>query len=118
MRKTTDKNSRALVTACIVAMALLTSGAAQASWYSDTWSSIKKPFAYRPPPSWGRGFGKGFDAVVLRPLGTTAVIVGGGLLVPAAILGAFNGREGFEEAKETFLTAQVESTFKRPLGEF
>ena len=59
-----------------------------------------------------------FDCVVLRPFGFVTTIVGGALFVPAAVLASASGAEGIQAAWAHFVTAPVENTFKRPLGEF
>lgn len=59
-----------------------------------------------------------FDAVVMRPLGALSVIGGSVLFIPAAIVAVPSGKDGIDEAWEIFVDAQVESTFRRPLGDF
>jgi hypothetical protein len=59
-----------------------------------------------------------FDAVVLRPLGLVATIVGVGLVGPAVVVSAPGGRDSIEEAWELFVLVPAKSVFKRPLGQF
>lgn len=60
----------------------------------------------------------GFDAVVLRPLGFVAMVVGAILFVPTALITATNGRDGINDARAVFITPLVEEVFERPLGDF
>ncbi|MEM9173830.1 MAG: hypothetical protein AAGC67_01235 [Myxococcota bacterium] len=57
------------------------------------------------------------DLTIVRPVATVRVIVGGLLFVPAAILSAPMGREGYEGALDTLITAPSEYAFERELGE-
>lgn len=59
-----------------------------------------------------------YDCAVLRPFGFAATILGAVFFVPAAVLASASGTENVEAAWEIFVVAQVEHTFKRPLGEF
>jgi hypothetical protein len=62
--------------------------------------------------------GKGFDAVILRPLGVAALLVGVGLFVPAGLLSLADYPDTTKEAWELFVTVPAESLYRRPLGEF
>jgi len=83
----------------------------------------------------GPGVGaKIFDCLVLRPFGFVATIIGGAVFVPAAALTSgvlfvphtvlfehgdrARVMESVETAWEFMVAPQVETTFKRPLGEF
>ena len=57
-----------------------------------------------------------FDAMVLRPLGVTATILGFAAFPIAAPLGAFG--PGIHQIWDTFVVTPVDFTFTRPLGEF
>ena len=59
-----------------------------------------------------------FDAVLLRPLGLVAAIVGAGFFVPAAVLTAPGGRDSIQEAWELFVLVPGKYVFERPLGDF
>jgi hypothetical protein len=59
-----------------------------------------------------------FDVLILRPFGLVATVIGGALFVPAVLLASPNGKQGFEQARERFITPTVDSTFKRGLGDF
>jgi hypothetical protein len=61
---------------------------------------------------------KGFDAVIIRPLALSAVVVGAAFFVPAAIISAPGGLTPIREAWEHFVLAPVNFVFRRPLGEF
>jgi hypothetical protein len=58
------------------------------------------------------------DVVIVRPLAAAKVVIGAALLVPAAILSAPNGREGYEGAYEVLVAVPAEFAFDRKLGEF
>ena len=68
-----------------------------------------------PPPNYPA---KAFDAVILRPLGLAAAVVGVALFVPAAILTAPGGRDSIEEAWDLFVLTPGKYVFERPLGDF
>ena len=59
-----------------------------------------------------------FDCAVLRPFGFAATLLGGVFFVPAAALASGSGAAGVQAAWEFFVVAQVQNTFKRPLGDF
>jgi hypothetical protein len=59
-----------------------------------------------------------FDLIIVRPLGLVRMVVGGAFFVPAAVMVSPGGVEGIQGAWEHFVAPSVESTFKRPLGEF
>lgn len=61
---------------------------------------------------------KSFDAVLLRPLGFVAFLVGAVAFVPAALISAPGGRDSFDAALEMFVTTPAEEVFQRPLGDF
>ena len=60
----------------------------------------------------------GLDAVFFRPLGAVSTVAGAVLMVPAAVLTAPTGEKGIDEAWNTFVVHQYQSTFERPLGDF
>jgi hypothetical protein len=68
-----------------------------------------------PPPDYGAQV---FDAVILRPLGFTAVVIGAAFFVPAAILTSPGGKDTIEEAMELLVIMPGEWVFTRPLGDF
>ena len=59
-----------------------------------------------------------FDAVVLRPLGLIATVIGTSMFVPAAILTAPMGSRGVADAWERFVTLPGRYTFTRKMGEY
>ena len=72
-----------------------------------------------PPLSlqdWQAGGAKVFDAMVLRPLGVCATIVGIAAFPIAAPLGAFG--PGIRQTWDTFVVTPVDFTFTRKLGDF
>ena len=72
-----------------------------------------------PPESVGPSVGdKVFDAAVLRPFGFITTIIGVVFFLPAALVSIPNGPDGREEAWDVLVGESVESTFRRPLGEF
>ena len=60
----------------------------------------------------------GVDAVIVRPLAVTTLIIGAVFLVPALIISAPDGEESREEAIERFITISYEDAFERELGDF
>ena len=65
---------------------------------------------------WQAGGAKVFDAMVLRPLGVCATIVGIAAFPIAAPLGAFG--PGIRQTWDTFVVTPVDFTFTRALGDF
>ena len=65
---------------------------------------------------WQDGGAKVFDAMVLRPLGFTATIVGVAAFAIAAPIGAFG--PGIGQTWDTFVVTPVDFTFTRALGDF
>jgi hypothetical protein len=61
---------------------------------------------------------KGVDALIVRPLASMRVIIGGALYIPAIILASPSGKEGRDGAYDTFLAEPVEYAFDRKLGDF
>jgi hypothetical protein len=59
-----------------------------------------------------------FDAVVIRPLGFVAIVVGAAFVVPVVLVTWPTGRETIDEATERFVMVPVRSVFERPLGDF
>jgi hypothetical protein len=64
------------------------------------------------------GFAVGFDAVLLRPIGFVATVIGTGLFLPAALVSAPGGRDSVQEAWELFVLVPGKYVFERPLGDF
>ena len=58
------------------------------------------------------------DAVVVRPLGVVAIVVGAAFVVPVAVVTWPTGRETIDRAIERFVKVQARSVFERPLGDF
>jgi hypothetical protein len=58
------------------------------------------------------------DALVVRPLGIVATVVGAVFVVPVAVFTWPTGRATIDRAVERFFMVQARSTFERPLGEF
>src|SRR5690625_1953105 len=56
------------------------------------------------------------DALLVRPLGLVATVLGAGLFVVSLPLSALGGNVG--EAAQTLVVAPAEMTFVRPLGHF
>ena len=60
----------------------------------------------------------GFDAIIVRPLSFSTIIVGYAMFVPAVILSVPNLETTYDEVVEVFITIPYESVFERPLGDF
>jgi hypothetical protein len=78
--------------------------------WSDPGSAAPNRFAV--------GFAVGFDAVLLRPIGFVATVVGASLFLPAALVSAPGGRDSIQEAWELFVLVPGKYVFQRPLGDF
>lgn len=61
---------------------------------------------------------KGIDIALVRPLSAARVVVGAILFLPASLMSAPSGQEGFSGAYDIFLAEPVEYAFRRELGEF
>jgi hypothetical protein len=59
-----------------------------------------------------------FDAAVLRPLRFSALVVGAGLFVPAAILTAPSGKKNLEAVLDYFVLEPAKAVFVQPLGKW
>ena len=60
-----------------------------------------------------------FDAVLLRPLAATSLLVGGALFVPGALLAAPMGwKDGIDQVYEQLVDHQYDALVTRPLGDF
>jgi hypothetical protein len=59
-----------------------------------------------------------FDAVIVRPLGVVAIVVGAAFVVPVAVVTWPTGRETIDRATERFVKDPVRRVFERPLGDF
>lgn len=66
----------------------------------------------------GSGFAKGFDAVLLRPMGALKTGVGLALFSAAALMSCGEGWDVMEEGWELLVAEPAKSTFQRPLGDF
>ena len=64
------------------------------------------------------GFAIGFDAVIVRPLYITSLVVGSIMLLPAIGMAALDGEESRDEAIELFVTIPYEDAIERELGDF
>ena len=60
---------------------------------------------------------KTLDLLIVRPMATVRVIIGGLLFIPTAIISLPMGREGFSGAHEVFIEIPTEYAFDRALGE-
>jgi hypothetical protein len=58
------------------------------------------------------------DLTIVRPLATAKVLVGAALFLPAALLSAPMGREGFDDAYEALIAVPAEFAFSREVGQF
>lgn len=65
-----------------------------------------------------RVIAKGVDATLVRPLAAIRVVMGAMFFLPASLLSAPSGREGFNGAYDIFLAEPIEYAFRRELGEF
>ncbi len=61
---------------------------------------------------------KGLDALIVRPLASARVLIGGVLFLPAAALASPGGREGIDGAYDVLLSEPMEYAFERELGDF
>jgi len=59
----------------------------------------------------------GFDAVILRPLGVVAIVIGAVYVIPVAAMTWPSGREKIDVAVERFVTIPTNYVFTRPLGD-
>ena len=57
------------------------------------------------------------DLVLVRPLATGRVLIGGLLFIPAVVISAPSGREGFDGAYDTLIAEPTEFAFQRKIGE-
>lgn len=64
------------------------------------------------------GFARGFDAVLIRPLGALKTGAGFALFVPAAALSVMEGRDATKEGWDILVAEPARQTFERPLGDF
>ena len=64
------------------------------------------------------GFAIGFDAVIVRPLYITSLVVGSIMLLPAIGMAALDGEDSRNEAIELFVTIPYEDAIERELGDF
>jgi hypothetical protein len=61
---------------------------------------------------------KGFDVVLLRPLGIAAQLVGAGCYIPVVFLASPGGGESVGRATSHFIIRPYEFVWERPLGDF
>ena len=59
-----------------------------------------------------------FDILVLRPLGLVSSAVGATFFLPVVLISIPNGPAGREEAWDRLISAPLQLTFERPLGDF
>jgi hypothetical protein len=59
-----------------------------------------------------------FDVVILRPMRILETVLGAVLAVPVALIGAPNGKDGFREVWERFVSEPAKSVYQQPLGDF
>lgn len=96
----TRRKAGVIATAVLIASLLMPSGAlAQAGTAGETGAKV-------------------FDAMLLRPIGFFALMIGAVLFVPAAALTAASGEESISEAKDVFITPYAQNVFERKLGDF
>ena len=72
------------------------------SWAADT-------------PTWSD---KALDATIFRPFGAVSTLIGSILYVPAVLMALPSGKDGRDEAWDTLVQGQWDSTFTRGLGDF
>ena len=63
------------------------------------------------------GFNKGFDVLIMRPLGAAALVTGAVFFVPAVLLSAPGGREGIDDAYDVLVKTPWSDVAERPLGD-
>ncbi len=81
-------------------------------------AEVEEEVAFRVAKQRDRNFDQLFDLIILRPFGLATTIVGGVFFLPAALMASPSGAEGVQAAWEHFVAPSVETTFKKPLGEF
>jgi len=59
---------------------------------------------------------RGFDAVVLRPLGAATLLLGSAVALPAIALAAPGGEEGIDNAYDVFVRTPWDNLVNAPLG--
>ena len=87
--------------------------------FASAWASVPAP-AFAEEDS-GNGFEVAVDCVLLRPLGTARLLIGGVLLVPSTfinVLGLPFGRDTsvFKDDVDRLIIEPAQYTFQRPLG--
>lgn len=58
------------------------------------------------------------DVLIVRPASVVTLVVGGVLLVPAALITAPNGWDSITDAYARFVNEPAEYALNRPIGEF
>ncbi len=81
-------------------------------------AEVEEEVEFKAAKQRDRSFDQLFDLIILRPFGLATTIVGGVFFLPAALMASPSGAEGVQAAWEHFVAPSVESTFKKPLGEF
>ena len=61
---------------------------------------------------------KGFDVVVLRPMGFAAEIVAAAAYIPAVVLASPSGKDGISTVTDILIMRPYEAVFERQLGDF
>ena len=84
----------------------------------DPYVEVEKEVESKVAKQRERGFAALSDLLILRPFRLVTTIVGGVFFLPAALMASPSGAEGIQAAWEHFVAPSVESTFKKPLGEF
>ncbi len=67
---------------------------------------------------WQHHTAAAFDAVVIRPMGAVALVVGGVFVIPIVLLTWPTGQGTIDAAVERFVTRPAKDLLERPLGDF
>ena len=59
-----------------------------------------------------------FDAVVIRPMGAVALVVGGAYVIPVVLLTWPSGQGTIDVAVDRFVARPAKNLLERPLGDF
>jgi len=86
----------------VIAMALILVPSAQAEGFEDSRAADVLLSA--------------LDVTIIRPLATVRVVLGAGLFLPALLLSAPMGREGYDGAYDVLIDAPTEFAFRRKIG--
>jgi len=119
VRSRTADSLRAVVAALV--LALLLPGALHAQEADPGPAPEPRPSLFEGDvlaAQMGTGFAKGFDAVLLRPIGALKTGVGLALFSAAALMSCTEGWDVIKEGWELLVVEPAKSTFQRPLGDF